>query len=157
MLEHNGRRESTEAQRVWHDGPPPHAGWWNAAYAGVEDTIVWWDGWRWWDGERWSQGLGRREPAHRIAEYAAVRVPASVRVRWNDYWPEGARVPRIDPAVGKAWHDFAAWVLQDGRPVRVSNELSWQRWAAQRNAMEPHLTIRSNRHPSATGFLKVKP
>jgi hypothetical protein len=81
--------ESTASKRIWHSGPPPHIGWWNASLWGDHDL------WRWWDGQRWSWGVNSSDPIN------VVRLQASKRlgydVKWSDYYPENARVPRVDP------------------------------------------------------------
>ena len=37
-------------ERIWHSGPPPHVGWWNASFDFVKGN----NDWRWWDGKCWS-------------------------------------------------------------------------------------------------------
>lgn len=74
--------------RVWNSGPPPHIGWWNASISSVLDR------WRWWDGTNWSvansSGWGL---------CLDVESPEDqCRIKWTDYWPENARVPRVDPS-----------------------------------------------------------
>ena len=82
--------------RVWHSGPPPHIGWWNAA-TGTHSLVN--HCWRWWDGKQWSRSALANETALSAAESARYRIPRPLQkaVRWTDYWPENARVPRIDP------------------------------------------------------------
>ncbi len=77
--------------RVWHKGPPPHVGWWNASRSG--NTSVW----RWWDGRRWSMEVWDDESGRRAKKLAKVEAPEQFTIEWSDYWPENARVPRIDP------------------------------------------------------------
>lgn len=90
-------------ERVWKSGPPPHVGWWNASV--TRDSAAW----RWWNGERWS-----------IVHYAFDRPgsrPSKAsegmnrRMLWTDYWPENARVPRLDPKGGH-------WTFNDGTKPR---------------------------------------
>ena len=81
------------SERVWHKGPPPHVGWWEASYAKEEGV------WRWWDGKCWSQPAW--EPMSACdAAFHAERPSAICRHCWTDYWPENARVPRLDPTGG---------------------------------------------------------
>lgn len=85
--------ESTEYQRKWHKGPPPHVGWWNASTHRVIGI------WRWWDGKTWSCPVGADAPHRQLKANSEVPENAATnqRMSWNDYWPEGARVPRINP------------------------------------------------------------
>lgn len=81
------------ADRVWHKGPPRFTGWWNASVQKDEDA------WRWWDGKRWSWLAFSWHPAKEAA-YAAVHESMDASISWTDYWPENARVPRLDPTGG---------------------------------------------------------
>lgn len=79
---------------IWRAGSPPHVGWWNASTDRSQEI------WRWWDGKRWSTPVGQS----RSSDVAAVRATHPERYTWSlkklvwrDFWPEGARVPRIDP------------------------------------------------------------
>lgn len=78
--------ESTERTRIWHSGPPPHVGWWNASY--FDDYKLW----RWWDGERWSR---INNPDAKVLVVNTYYLPDEIR--WNDYYPANARVPRVNP------------------------------------------------------------
>lgn len=81
--------------QTWHQGPPPHVGWWNAN--SIRSQIIW----RWWDGERWSMpATDSFGPA--AAAIRANRPYASDNIEWTDYWPENARAPRIKPNKVKA-------------------------------------------------------
>ncbi len=74
----------------WHSGPPPHGGWWHTfnpmtLYA-----------WRWWNGDHWSTGAFHKDSAKAAGNVA--RIPTALTgIQWCDYWPENARVPRVDP------------------------------------------------------------
>lgn len=78
-------------ERTWHKGPPPHVGWWNASVARSTAS------WRWWDGSEWSDYSLEDYSAERAGAHAAIRNTESWRIEWTDYWPENARVPRVDP------------------------------------------------------------
>lgn len=80
--------------RTWHKGPPPHVGWWNASRNRMHFI------WRWWDGEQWSIDVRDDYHAQGAAGYAVCRAPERFQqfIEWSDYWPENARVPRIDPS-----------------------------------------------------------
>lgn len=80
---------------VWKDGPGPHVGWWNCT-AGTDR-----DCWRWWDGEQWSIACyPTDDPAACAAQKASPEMAKDLR--WNDSWPDRARVPRVDPGEQKA-------------------------------------------------------
>ena len=129
--------------RTWHKGPPPHVGWWNASTARLDES------WRWWDGSRWSVSFSPNKG--RAAAGRAVKCPTgtpSVRIEWNDYWPDGARVPRIDPAIGHLQIGNTMWIInwmgyvesypadlgQTPKRNPLGDSAAWKRWAEQRNA-----------------------
>ena len=79
-------------ERIWHKGPPPHVGWWNASVYSNENC------WRWWDGSNWSGVSYPALKAETAAHYALTPAAEGLaRIFWTDYWPENARVPRVDP------------------------------------------------------------
>lgn len=86
-----------EMKREWHSGPPPHVGWWNASIMRAPFA------WRWWDGTQWSMATTPIFSVEKAAKAAITPLPAQscYNVEWNHSWPEGARVPRIDPRVNK--------------------------------------------------------
>ncbi len=77
--------------RIWNSSPPPHVGWWNASYA--KDTGAW----RWWDGNGWSQPAFDHYMATLAGERATEKSCSVDTIQWTTYWPENARVPRVDP------------------------------------------------------------
>lgn len=80
--------------RTWHKGPPPHVGWWNASRYGHLAN------WMWWNGSEWSCSVGECADAKRAGQISALKNPyQDGSIVWTDYWPENARVPRIDPRV----------------------------------------------------------
>ena len=80
----------------WHSGPPPHIGWWNASL--LELISVW----RWWDGTAWSDFVSEDKNAATAANRAKQKISrGDANIKWTDYWPEKARVPRIDPRKAK--------------------------------------------------------
>lgn len=78
-------------KHVWHKGPPPHVGWWAASVWQNENM------WRWWNGKYWSHASGVCETARAAATGAAKKAGNSSQIRWTDYYPENARVPRVAP------------------------------------------------------------
>lgn len=95
------------SDRVWHKGPPPHVGWWNASSKKDKEC------WRWWDGKHWSipVEMGAYPPAY----YAECKSVTSDHF-WTDYWPENARVPRLDPTGGH-------WTFNDGVDPEYAGEI----------------------------------
>lgn len=77
----------------WHRGPPPFVGWWMSSLDRCADY------WRWWDGEKWSIAAHRLQGEKLAAELAAAPTIYQSLVEWCDYWPEGARVPRLAPSL----------------------------------------------------------
>lgn len=90
---------STDSLQVWNRNPPPFPGWWNAHFnPSDKDSLLLW---RWWSGKSWSFSL---QPIDHIGDNLnriILSKPApkweQERMRWNDRWPDGARVPRMIP------------------------------------------------------------
>ncbi|MDR0274101.1 MAG: hypothetical protein LBI48_01935 [Burkholderiaceae bacterium] len=82
------------AKRIWHKGPPPHIGWWNTSINRDESM------WRWWNGKHWSCSVKTGDGVMSAAYAASVGTFYEMSsIEWTDYWPENARVPRIDPRI----------------------------------------------------------
>ena len=80
---------------IWHSGAPPHVGWWRTD-PGAKKLLpngrsVALEVWRWWDGVFWSVAHG---PS--VVRVITDRTEVS-NIMWCDYYPENARVPRINP------------------------------------------------------------
>lgn len=91
--------------RLWHSGPPPHVGWWQASSGRSTRT------WRWWNGECWSIVAFPDEDLDSVA-WCAATPTQSLNMEWTTYWPEGARVPRVPPLIpplnlDELWGDTA--------------------------------------------------
>jgi len=86
----------TKQKIKWHKGPPPHIGWWVASLCGYEKS------WRWWDGVAWSHSALPTSPINSVAFWSMKHAPQDdkKKIRWSDYYPKNARVPRIDPRKG---------------------------------------------------------
>ena len=71
----------------------PRAGWWKTrkGMSGAE--------WRWWDGAAWSWPVASNAGDAAIAKAMRPWLDAAAIV-WCWDWPDGARVPRIDPLTG---------------------------------------------------------
>lgn len=82
--------KSTAKNLVWNKGAPPHVGWWNASNYRAPNA------WRWWNGQRWSRVVYGASSDVRVEVQAARPAPVQSRIEWTDYWPEGARVVRLD-------------------------------------------------------------
>ena len=85
------RQRSTKTCRIWISGQPPFPCWWNASSTGSPDV------WRWWDGEQWSAFAWPNSPLAHVKEAASLPTNETEEILWNDYWPAGARVPRVWP------------------------------------------------------------
>lgn len=78
--------------RNWHEGPPPHIGWWNASRYKSEVN------WKWWDGQCWSQSATPHYTLSQVKDAAGYPDSADQSdLEWTSYWPEDARVPRMKP------------------------------------------------------------
>lgn len=77
--------------RVWHKGPPPHIGWWNASNG------RYFIAWRWWNGKQWSVAAYPDYALRDIARVARKPNANQKLIEWTDYYPENARVPRVAP------------------------------------------------------------
>lgn len=103
--------------RNWKSGPPPHFGWWNASRD--MDSRAW----RWWDGVQWS-GVTFAGLDGSYARQAALQLDhgPTGSIHWSDYYPEDARVPRIDPSlpVNRVLVEF----LNNGNPRLI--ETVWK-------------------------------
>lgn len=80
-------------KRVWHKGPPPHIGWWNASLGRGSQA------WRWWDGKKWSIPANPSMSPQTAVKRAKYKSHDEVQrsIEWTDYWPENARVERKAP------------------------------------------------------------
>jgi hypothetical protein len=85
--------ESTVEERVWHKGPPPFVGWWNASSMKI-GTL-----WSWWDGEQWSNCVMDNMDETYAGVQAYCKNENQETIMWCDYYPEDARVARIHPDV----------------------------------------------------------
>lgn len=74
-----------------HSGQPPHVGWWCVSEDGKK--------WRWWDGVVWSFFISDSYSSEIASQYASYKRELAKQsdIRWCHYWPENARVPRVDP------------------------------------------------------------
>ena len=77
--------------RTWHKGPPPFPGWWNASW-NFNHRI-----WRWWNGRYWSKSVFLDDGMNYIKVATSRPDQNQDDIKWSDYWPENARVPRVDP------------------------------------------------------------
>lgn len=78
--------------RIWHKGPPPFVGWWNASIERADDV------WRWWNGKQWGIAVKEGDSNFLVTAFARERtILRPDEIEWTDYWPKNARVPRIDP------------------------------------------------------------
>jgi hypothetical protein len=80
-----------ENKRVWHSGPPPHIGWWNASHWKNPNQ------WRWWNGKHWSAFAYDTDTANIVSYISLVQGVHTEHIKWTNYWPNNARVKRIKP------------------------------------------------------------
>lgn len=78
----------------WHKGAPPHIGWWRAL-----DPCKAPDEWRWWNGRHWSVAAAPDTPPKLLPSRHRAAFDTTA-ILWSHDWPEGARVPRLDPRLG---------------------------------------------------------
>jgi hypothetical protein len=135
--------QSTELNRIWNDGPPPHVGWWNASNNKQPDA------WRWWFGFSWSKDVCSVSSPIQVVRAAAQQSWQQSAIQWSDYWPENARVPRIDPRAGVPTappkphrHEQNMWVIAGGR---------W-RWCYQCGAIKSNTAPKGTRWNVPTGI-----
>ena len=82
--------------RIWHQGPPPHVGWWNAAT--IRDSCAW----RWWNGHHWSMVVYPHHTLPHVEVSAITRASwLDIAIEWTDYWPPNARCARLNPDTGE--------------------------------------------------------
>ena len=80
------------SNRKWNKGKPPHVGWWNANVMQSSEL------WRYWDGSGfWSQPVNSKDDLSEVESQAYQKVSGNDGIKWCHYWPENARVPRINP------------------------------------------------------------
>lgn len=77
---------------TWNKGNPPHIGWWLCMR---ESYLL--QSWRWWNGKCWSYDTHSSSSRKHAANMAAMSAFEGLDIRWNDYYPENARVPRKAP------------------------------------------------------------
>ena len=105
------------SDRVWHSGPPPHVGWWNASCDRRANI------WRWFDGKDFSIAYSESSSLEEISAPVILHgIPVNV-LEWSDYWPENARVPRIDPRESEA--SKVAYVERFNFEVRLIEDRPW--------------------------------
>lgn len=120
------------SERVWHKGPPPFPGWWESSPLETPGA------WRWWNGNCWSLNCRPNESTREIKRRASFPSLASDVMAWTDYWPENARVPRLDPTGGH-WTFNVDGVEPSGLPdcidlvfrtgeIRRNSESGFWRW-----------------------------
>ncbi len=58
--------------------------------------------WRWWNGARWSVVALPNDGEQEVSRSAnTLYLGPTSDIEWTDYYPDNARVARIDPATGK--------------------------------------------------------
>lgn len=116
-------------EHIWHSGPPPHIGWWNASWNRCSTS------WRWWNGESWSASCCPHDPMRHVARMATLRGPITGHVEWTHYWPKNARVPRIDPTKENPTMDTETFNVGDA--VRITKAHIKKMKASNRSSASP--------------------
>lgn len=82
------------SKQKWHSGPPPHVGWWNCK----DPTSKLLGDWRFWNGRSWSLRCLPSDSLGELMRYSSMPsfIPYHL-IRWCDYYPANARVPRRKP------------------------------------------------------------
>lgn len=111
-------------EHIWHSGPPPHIGWWNASRKRLSIS------WRWWNGESWSVACAPDTPIDRVIHMATLPGSLAGPVEWTYYWPENARVPRIVPTM-----DIETYKVGDA--VRITEAHIKKMKASNRSSATP--------------------
>lgn len=86
------------SDRTWHKGWPPFTGWWNMNSVWDRDT------WRWVDVENKFISMPVYQNDRLIVAEELARIEDGLSINkfeYTFYWPENARVPRIDPRGNK--------------------------------------------------------
>jgi hypothetical protein len=89
-----------KTETEFHEGPPPYPGWWLASVKTfVNETS---NMWGFWNGSTWSIFCSKDMTANTAGNRAGCVGSFGGDFRhiiWSNYYPENARVPRIDPRV----------------------------------------------------------
>lgn len=80
---------------AWNSGQPPYTGWWNASASKDESC------WRWFSGGNFHFHAYSDYSAKLAGIASTVVASGGGELYWRWYYPENARVPRIDPRTGK--------------------------------------------------------
>lgn len=87
------RKDETQRPEGWNKGAPPHVGWWLA-----KDRLpLVGNEWRFFDGVAWSIFCREREDGSDGERYSDFNIN---EIEWSWYWPENARVARVNPETG---------------------------------------------------------
>lgn len=134
--------QGAAASRVWNAGPPPHVGWWNASISQDENA------WRWWDGVQWSRSAMPGETA-KLAGSQARRQPMgnAEDMEWCDYYPENARVPRVDPNDEYVVHMLPA--------LNAGSLYAWEEAGHRMNVRKYQALVRAQQQPLALDELRA--
>jgi hypothetical protein len=93
-LRGNIRAVDVPTDKIWHEGQPPHIGWWWARTYGAI-------GLRWWDGKYWSVYVDAIDSIEDVIFASVSRSIYQKKVFWCWLWPVDAIVARINPDTGE--------------------------------------------------------
>ena len=115
------RKDETQRPKGWKKGAPPHIGVWFCRTIGTEPK------WRWWSGEFWSVWNNENAQPHEVERDFNRGSIFDVReIFWSFYWPENARVARVNPETGEVTGSGPCPYETDGKawPFGEVNEKS---------------------------------
>lgn len=97
-------------QDTFHDGFPPFRHWWwTEANGYLQTQHPRFRALRWFDGQSWSVAGDMEWTAEIAGKFADRKAPTGAYpIRWSWYWPENAKVQRIDPrpVSARAYHNL---------------------------------------------------
>lgn len=90
------RKDETQRPEGWNNGAPPHVGVWFCRSSGCDPK------WRWWNGEFWSVWNTQNAKPYEVEiDFNREGVFDIREIFWSFYWPENARVARVNPETGE--------------------------------------------------------
>jgi hypothetical protein len=90
------RKDATRRPKSWKNGAPPHIGVWLCQPNGVKPK------WRWWNGEFWSVWCTQNAmPCEVASDFNREGAFLVSEISWSFYWPENARVARVNQETGE--------------------------------------------------------
>lgn len=90
------RKDAKQRPEGWKIGAPPHVGVWLCRSSECDPR------WRWWNGVFWSVWNRQDAPHCEVAlDFMRQSFFDIQDIEWGFYWPENARVARVNPETGE--------------------------------------------------------